>query len=335
MEYCTIWDCSIQLTKGAIILNTVCIVEQPLEVKEWQGQRVITFKDVDKVHQRPDGTARKRFNDNRKHFISNVDYFLVKREDVVRNGSTKAFSSMSEKRTLEIPPKGLTLLTESGYLMLAKSLTDDLAWDVQRALVNNYFRGRQPVQQQLSMEASMPVRKTWNGNPVMTTRDVALLLGCPRTDVSYLYAQCDVCGVYLDGAHLRAFKRENAIQNTASRMLVLYRHDVEMVLRKAGYDDCRSLLDAYFTPDHALGDEDMRFAVRQADLLFKIAREIKDPVVKEMNLKAVTALLIDIGLWNDKHEGFNGVTSNWDINSLEGWNKDHMMNEAKRYWPLD
>lgn len=28
-------------------MNTVCIVEQPLEVKEWQGQRVITFKDVD------------------------------------------------------------------------------------------------------------------------------------------------------------------------------------------------------------------------------------------------------------------------------------------------
>ena len=54
-------------------MNTVCIVEQPLEVKEWQGQRVITFKDIDRVHQRPDGTARKRFNDNRKHFIANVD----------------------------------------------------------------------------------------------------------------------------------------------------------------------------------------------------------------------------------------------------------------------
>ena len=196
--------------------------------------------------------------------------------------------------------------------------------------MNNYFRGRQPVQQQLPVP---PTRKTWNGVPVMTTKDVAQLLDCPRTDVSYLYAQCDVCGVYLDGEYLRAFKRENSIQNTASRMLVLYRHDVEMVLQKAGCNDCRSLLDAYFMPDHSLGDEDMRFAVRQADLLFQIAREIKDPVVKEMNLKAVTALLIDIGLWTEKHSGFNGVTSNWDINSLEGWNKDCAMNNAKRYWP--
>lgn len=308
-------------------MNTVCIVEQPLEVKEWQGQRVITFKDVDRVHQRPNGTASRNFKSNRKHFISNIDYFQITRKEF---GTNFVPNSKLEGN----PNLTVILLTESGYLMLAKSLTDDLAWDVQRALVNNYFRGRQPVQQQLPMETPTPARKTWNGVPVMTTKDVAQLLDCPRTDVSYLYAQCDVCGVYLDGVHLRAFKRENSIQNTASRMLVLYRHDVETVLQKAGRDDFQSLLDEYFMPDHALDHEDMRFAVRQADLLFSIAREIKDPVVKEMNLKAVTALLIDIGLWTEKHSGFNGVTPNWDINSLEGWNKDRALNEAKHYWSI-
>lgn len=229
------------------------------------------------------------------------------------------------------------LLTKDGFTLYMFNIQgyNDFKWayiqkfnEMEAALANV----SKPVQQQLPMEKPTPARKTWNGVPVMTTRDVAQLLDCPRTDVSYLYAQCDVCGVYLEGAHLRAFKRENAIQNTASRMLVLYRHDVEKVLQKAGCDDCQSLLDAYFMPDHALDHEDMRFAVRQADLLFSIAREIKDPVVKEMNLKAVTALLIDIGLWNEKYAGFNGVTSNWDINSLEGWNKDRALNEAKRYW---
>jgi hypothetical protein len=315
-------------------MNTVCILEQPLELKEWQGQRVITFKDVDRVHQRPSGTASRNFKSNRKHFIANVDYFLVKREDVDGNSSTKAFSSIDEFRPLEIPPKGLTLLTESGYLMLAKSLTDDLAWDVQRALVNNYFRGRQPVQQQLPMETSMPARKTWNGVPVMTTRDVAQVMQCSRDDVQYWASQCGVCGMILSGEYLRAFKRENNSHSSAWKVRILSYYDVEVILRKAGRDDCRSLLDEYFMPDHALDHEDMRFAVRQADLLFSIAREIKDPVVKEMNLKAVTALLIDIGLWNEKHAGFNGVTSNLDINSLEGWNKDRALNEAKRYWKM-
>ena len=229
------------------------------------------------------------------------------------------------------------LLTKDGFTLYMFNIQgyNDFKWayiqkfnEMEAALANV----SKPVQQQLPMEKPTPARKTWNGAPVMTTRDVAQLLDCPRADVSYLYAQCDVCGVCLDGAHLRAFKRENAIQNTASRMVVLYRHDVETVLQKAGRDGFQSLLDAYFTPDHALDHEDMRFAVRQADLLFSIARDIKDPVVKEMNLKAVTALLIDIGLWNDKCAGFNGVTSNWDINSLEGWNKGHALNEAKRYW---
>lgn len=35
-----------------------------------------------------------------------------------------------------------TLITESGYLMLVKSFTDDLAWDVQRQLMKSYFRKR-------------------------------------------------------------------------------------------------------------------------------------------------------------------------------------------------
>ena len=36
-------------------------------------------------------------------------------------------------------PNGLTLITESGYYMIVKSFTDDLAWQVQRELVKNYF----------------------------------------------------------------------------------------------------------------------------------------------------------------------------------------------------
>lgn len=42
------------------------IGSQEIAVKEYQGQRVVTFKDIDMVHERPEGTARKRFNDNKK-----------------------------------------------------------------------------------------------------------------------------------------------------------------------------------------------------------------------------------------------------------------------------
>ena len=39
----------------------------------------------------------------------------------------------------------VTLLTESGYLMLVKSFTDDLAWEVQRELVKTYFNKKKPM----------------------------------------------------------------------------------------------------------------------------------------------------------------------------------------------
>ena len=38
-----------------------------LSVKVYQNQRVITFKDIDTVHERPEGTARRNFNTNKKH----------------------------------------------------------------------------------------------------------------------------------------------------------------------------------------------------------------------------------------------------------------------------
>lgn len=105
-----------------------------LLVKEFNGQRVVTFKDIDVLHERVDGTAKSNFYENKKHFIENEDYFII----------TKSLKY--EIPTLEIPNRGITVLTESGYLMLVKSLQDDLAWKVQRELVNNYFRVKEVVQ---------------------------------------------------------------------------------------------------------------------------------------------------------------------------------------------
>lgn len=111
---------------------TVTINKTQLPVKEYQGQRVVTMKEIDTVHQRPDGTARKRFNDNKKHFIEGVDFFTITQPSEIR--------TLGLERPQGGTPESVTLITESGYLMLVKSFTDDLAWTVQRQLVNTYFR---------------------------------------------------------------------------------------------------------------------------------------------------------------------------------------------------
>lgn len=123
---------------GEVIKITINNQMQTLSVKEYKNLRVVTFRDIDEVHQRPEGTARKRFNDNREHFVEGEDYFEV--------------NQPAEMRTLgfERPqggfPEKVILVAESGYLMLVKSFTDDLAWQVQKKLVDGYFRAKSLAQ---------------------------------------------------------------------------------------------------------------------------------------------------------------------------------------------
>lgn len=120
----------------------VHIGKTDISVKEYNGQRVVTFKDIDTVHQRADGTARKRFADNRERFIEGEDYFVRKTDEAKEEYGITA-------------PNGLVLLTESGYLMLVKSFTDDLAWDVQRKLVSSYFKVKELASEELSPQMQL------------------------------------------------------------------------------------------------------------------------------------------------------------------------------------
>ena len=107
-------------------MELVKVNNQEITVKEYRGQRVVTLRDIDLVHERAEGTARKRFNDNKERLIEDEDFFVRKTDEAKKEFGITA-------------PNGLVLLTESGYLMLVKSFTDDLAWTVQRQLVKSYF----------------------------------------------------------------------------------------------------------------------------------------------------------------------------------------------------
>jgi len=112
------------------------IGNQEITTKEYRGQKVVTFKDIDLVHERPEGTARHRFAENRERFVVERDYFVV-------NPQTLENTELDGKRPIGIEavsPRGTAFLTERGYLMLVKSFTDDLAWEVQGQLVDGYFR---------------------------------------------------------------------------------------------------------------------------------------------------------------------------------------------------
>ncbi|KGK24331.1 ORF6N domain-containing protein [Pseudomonas plecoglossicida] len=112
-------------------MNLVTIHNTQLPVVEYRGQRVASTQMIDQVHERPDGTTRRNFNENRGSFVEGEDYFKVSAEEI-RTHKIMPISNRAHE--------DFTLFTEQGYLMIVKSLTDDLAWTVQRQLVNNYFR---------------------------------------------------------------------------------------------------------------------------------------------------------------------------------------------------
>ena len=119
-------------------MNEVIEVENTeMIIREYKGQRVVTFKDIDTVHKRPKGTARRNFNRNREHFIEGEDYFKVCANEI----RTRKIADIPTKAT-----EDMVLLTEMGYLMVVKSFKDDLAWDVQRKLVNSYFKEKKMQQ---------------------------------------------------------------------------------------------------------------------------------------------------------------------------------------------
>ncbi|WP_205728402.1 ORF6N domain-containing protein [Bacillus thuringiensis] len=110
------------------------IQDEPKElvIKEFNGQRVVTFKDIDELHERVAGTAGRNFRENKEQFIEGENYFYLTGEKLREFKQTTNFVGSQAKE--------LVLITQMGYLMLVKSLQDGLAWHVQRQLVNNYFK---------------------------------------------------------------------------------------------------------------------------------------------------------------------------------------------------
>ena len=118
-------------------MNLVTIHNTQLPVMEYGARRIVTMAMVDQVHQRPEGTARRTFNEHRDKFREGEDFIELDQPDAIR--------TLGLTRPQGGTPGKVLIFTEIGYLMLVKPFTDPLAWEVQRQLVNNYFRATPPA----------------------------------------------------------------------------------------------------------------------------------------------------------------------------------------------
>ena len=285
-------------------MNTIQIYDRSIKVKEYQGQRVVTFKDIDYIHQRPKDTASRNFRTNKKHFIEDVDYFNLS-VDKCKNDEIRRFGIES--------PRGGYLFTESGYLMLVKSFTDDLAWKVQRQLVNSYFR----LKEISNNEPYKIKNKSYRGVACMTIKDLAFLCGYDRSSVG-AYVRENSLGELLTYNKLKDFKRENTdYEDVMCSLYVLYREDVfNIVDNFRKLKECREFLDEYFKDKYFEPISDM-----------KILKEL-------MNLKMIRQITNNFSLNEQMRMEFDYIISkeyvklgfldkpvnDLNINHREGWN---------------
>lgn len=205
------------------------INNQQLPIKEYNGQRVVTFKEIDAVHKRTPGTAHRNFKANRNRFIEGVDYYKLQKDEI------RPFGINS--------PNGGIIITESGYLMLAKSFTDDLAWQVQRELVNSYFRNKpeQYEAEQLTLETAEYhyYPKTWHGSPVITAADFAHFTGMSKEAIYPYFHKHPNFDIFhyrhLKNAELRTFKTENpSVPRCIADLYIITRKGCECMLKYFG-----------------------------------------------------------------------------------------------------
>lgn len=205
------------------------INDQALRLKEYKGVPVVTFSDIDEVHQRKDGTSRRNFNKNRDRFIEGVDFFKITADE---------FRRLIGKNDLRYKTD-ITLITESGYLMLCKSFTDDLSWTVQRELVNGYFRSNIIV---CPVPDYKYIDKTLNGIPVITVQDICNIYNLASYKVTeFIKHRCSMPEDYTE-LHGRVdfvrFEEENphyTVPTGRSVIQLLYPSGFRNLMRYLGY----------------------------------------------------------------------------------------------------
>ena len=113
--------------------NLIAIADKEIELKEYNGERIVTAWDIADLHEKDVKVVNQHFNRNIKNLIENEDYYVISKEDFLKSHFVTLKNHAPNL-------KEVALFTESGYLLLVKGFTDERSWNIQRQLVKSYFK---------------------------------------------------------------------------------------------------------------------------------------------------------------------------------------------------
>lgn len=139
--------------------NLITIADKKIELKEYNGERIVTAWDIAELHEREISKVNENFKYNINKFIENEDYYVLQRNKF----------SESDFRVQNFIPnnvKEIILFTESGYLLLTKTFTDERSWNIQRQLVKSYFKLKELKEKVESGEIEIKMANKQNNNSI-------------------------------------------------------------------------------------------------------------------------------------------------------------------------
>ena len=139
--------------------NLITIADKEIELKEYNGERIVTAWDIAELHEREISKVNENFKYNINKFIENEDYYVLQRNKF----------SESDFRVQNFIPnnvKEIILFTESGYLLLTKTFTDERSWNIQRQLVKSYFKLKELKEKVESGEIEIKIANKQNNNSI-------------------------------------------------------------------------------------------------------------------------------------------------------------------------
>lgn len=121
-------------------------------VLEYEGQRVVTTKQLAEFYECNESALKQNFLNNKDKHIEGITYYVFEGEEL----------KSAQKIFAEFIPKGAKkfyLWTEEGALLHCKSINTDQAWEVFLMLVKTYFSGKkkEPESPLMDFEAAKRV----------------------------------------------------------------------------------------------------------------------------------------------------------------------------------
>ncbi|AXI27247.1 hypothetical protein CG018_07450 [Gemella sp. ND 6198] len=196
------------------------------------------------------------------------------------------------------------LLTKDGFILYMFNIQGHN--DMKLAYINEFNRMKD------LLKTPQQKRLYYKKVPVMTVDMLAKELNISTVTVNKMLYKLDD-GNVLTGNELKYFKKENNYKSSCSLLRIIYHRVADTIARNLGKQ-----LSDYFLFDcdkYKLPLEQMQIALKQADNLARIGKQISNKEDKDFVLMKASEILVNIGLWDNKED------TDYDINSLDGWNK--------------